>query len=228
MNTLAILIAYGKEEEIAPGVDAAFLTLGNAPMLVHALKTIQHSPVIDGIIVVPGKSRIDATLRLIKRYGFTKVCGVVVGSINRLSTLKTVFAKIPEPASMIVIQEATRPFVSAELIDNTVKAAKRYGCAIAAHKISDAVKLVPKGLKANDTLERNTAWAAQTPQAFKCDVFQQIIDTTAPNVKLLDDESAYVDKPSEIHVIESGPTNMKIRNSNDLAIATALWNAKLT
>ena len=228
MNTLGVIIACGKEEEIAPGTDAAFLSLGNTPILMHTLMTFQGSSAIDHVIVAVGKSRVTATVHAIKRYGCTKVCGVVVGGANRLSTMRTVLAKMPSSASVVVIQEASRPFVTKELVADTVKSAKRYGCAIAAHKIPDAVKSVPKGMKVSKTVERNTVWAAQTPQAFKFDVLTKILDTKGKDIKIIDDESEYVRKPSEVHMVEVGSGNMKIRTSNDLAIATALLNAKLT
>ena len=227
MNTLAILIACGKEEEIAPGTEAAFLTLGDTPIVAHALKTMQGTAAIDGIIVAVSKSRVDATMHLIKRYGCTKVRGVVVGGVNRLSTLRIVFSKLPEPASVVVIHEASRPFVSRNTIEETIKAAKRYGCSIAAHKLPDAVKLAPKGMKADRTVERNTAWAAQTPQTFKSDVLEKIINKLPGTAKLLDDESEFVGKSGEVHLVESGPVNMKIRTTEDLALATALLNANL-
>lgn len=227
MNTLGVIIACGKEEEIAPGTEAAFLSLGNAPMVVHSLKTFQDAAVIDGIIVAVSKERVDTVVHLIKRYGCTKVVGVVAGGAGRLSTLRTVYSKMPEPAAVVVVHEASRPFVTKALLGETVKAAKRYGCAIAAHKIADATKTAPKGMKAAKTNERNTVWAAETPQVFKSEVLHKIIDTKAKGIKIIDDESEFVRRPAEVHLVETGNANLKIRTKRDLAVATALLNAKL-
>lgn len=227
MNTLAIVIACGKEEEISSGTETAFLTLGNEPMLALTLKTMQATPSIDGIIVAVGKSRADAAVHLIKRYGCTKVRGIVIGGVTRLSTLRTVFSKMPEPAAVIVIHEASRPFVQIDVLEETIKAGKRYGCAIAAHRLPDAVKLAPKGMKATKTLERNCVWVAQTPQVFKADVLEKLIEGSAKDIKILDDESEFVRKPSEVHMVEAGPANIKIRSTADLAMATALLNANI-
>jgi 2-C-methyl-D-erythritol 4-phosphate cytidylyltransferase len=134
---------------------------------------------------------------------------------------------MPEHASMIVVHEASRPFVTTDVLEETVKAGKRYGCAIAAHQLSDAAKLAPKGMKAVKTLERNSVWIAQTPQAFKYEVLEKLIAGTSKNIKILDDESEFVRKPSEVHMVEAGPANVKIRSSTDLAMATALLNAKI-
>ncbi|VGO20156.1 IspD/TarI family cytidylyltransferase [Pontiella sulfatireligans] len=222
MNTLAIVIACGKEEEIGSGTEAAFLTLGNGPVLAQSLRTYEESGMVDSVIVVVSKDRVESTMQVVKRFGCTKVIGIVVGGVNRLSSLRTVFSKLPEPASTIIVQEASRPFVSQAVIEETVKAAKRYGCAIAAHRLPDAVKVAPKGLKPEETLDRNTAWVAQTPQVFRSEVLEKIADVKNKGVKLIDDESEWVVKPSEVHLVEAGYRNMKIRSSDDLAMATAI------
>lgn len=227
MKTLGVIIACGKEEEITSGTDVAFLTLGNMPMLGHTLRVFQEADVIDEVIIAVAKDKIDAALYVIKRFGSTKVRGVVVGGVNRLSTLQTVFAKLPQPVQMVVIHEASRPFVTEDMLEETIKAAKRYGCAIAAHKIPDAAKLAPKGMKVARSLERNAVWAAQTPQAFKFDVLEKILDAKARELKIIDDESAFVRKPADVHMVEAGDGNIKIRTKHDLSVATALLNAKL-
>ncbi|MBT8045831.1 MAG: 2-C-methyl-D-erythritol 4-phosphate cytidylyltransferase [Pontiella sp.] len=227
MNTLGIIIACGKDEEITADTDAAFLNLGSTPMLAHTLRVFQSSDAIDGIIIAVGKDRVDATVHIVRRFGIAKVCGVVVGGATRLSTLRTVFSKMPEPASVVVVHEASRPFVSRSVLDETVKSAKRYGCSIAAHRITDATKMAPKGMKASKTIERNTVWVAQTPQAFKFEVLKKVIDTKTKGMKIIDDESEFVRKPAETHMVEAGESNLKIRSKRDLSIATALLNAKL-
>ena len=227
MGTLAIVIACGKEEQVAPGIDVAFLSLGNRPVLAHSLQTLQASDSVDSIILAVSKDRVDSSLQVTKRFGCTKVRGIVVGGSCRLTSLRAVYAKLPEIPTRIIIHEASRPFISIETLDEIVKAAKRYGCAIAAHKVQDAVKVAPKGLKASKTLERNTIWLAQTPQVFKIEVFEKIIDSKNKEVKLIDDESEWVQNPSEVHMVEAGFGNIKIRTRDDFSEATALFSAKL-
>jgi 2-C-methyl-D-erythritol 4-phosphate cytidylyltransferase len=227
MNTLGVIVACGREEEIGEGNEVAFLTLGNAPVFVHSLKTFEASSSIDSIILAITKDRIDSTLHAIKRYGCTKVKGVVVGGVNRLSTLRTVYAKMPEKAGTIVIQEASRPFVNSGVLSEVVKGAKRYGCAVAAHRIPDAVKYAPKGMKVEKSLGRNTVWAAQTPQAFRDEFLRKLVDSKVPSGKIVDDESEFVCDSAEIHLVEDGECNMKIRTKKDLAIAEALLHANL-
>lgn len=225
MNTMAIVIACGKEEEIAPGTEAAFLPLGSRPIIGHSLKTLEESAAVDSVVVVVTKDRVDATIQVIRRFGCAKVRGVVVGGVNRMSSLRTVFGKIQTDPSVVVVVEASRPFLSHTTLSETVKRAKRYGCAIAAHRIPDATKLAPKGAKVAKTMERNTVWAAQTPQAFKTTVLKKIIDSKG--VKIIDDESEFVSGVAETQMVEAGYTNLKIRTKADLEIASALLHANL-
>jgi 2-C-methyl-D-erythritol 4-phosphate cytidylyltransferase len=227
MNTLAIVIACGREEQVAPGTDTAFLSLGNRPLLAHSLRTLHQCDAVDGIIVAVSKNRVDSTVQVVKCFGCSKVRGIVVGGAGRLSTLRTVYAKLPEPAAMIVVHEASRPFVSDKVIEEGIKAARRYGCAIAAHRVPDAVKLAAKGLKPEKTLDRNSAWIAQTPQMFRSDVFEKIISPKNRSIKLIDDESEWVRRPAEVHMVEAGYGNIKVRTADDFSEVTALFSARL-
>lgn len=227
MKTLGVIIACGKEEEIEGGNEVAFLPLGNTPVFMHSLKVFEASAAIDGIILAITKERIDSAQHAIKRFGCTKVKGVVVGGVNRLSTLRIVYSKMPEKAGTVVIQEAFRPFVKPEVLAEVVKSAKRYGCAVAAHRIPDAAKYAPKGMKVEESLGRNTVWAAQTPQAFKDEVLQKLVESKIPSGRIIDDESEFVCDDAEIHLVEDGECNMKIRTKKDLAIAEALYHANL-
>ena len=82
-------------------------------------------------------------------------------------------------------------------------------------------------MKVTKTNERNTVWAAETPQAFKNDVLLKVIENKTKAVKVIDDESEFVRRPSEVHLVETGDGNIKIRTKRDLAVATALLNARL-
>jgi 2-C-methyl-D-erythritol 4-phosphate cytidylyltransferase len=226
MNTLAIIIACGKEEQITKGTDTAFLTIGSRPVLALSLQTFQKASCVNGIIVVVSKDRVDSALQVANRFGCTKVCGIVTGSSQRLTSLRAVLAKLPESANTILIHEASRPFVSEKTIEACVRATKRYGCAIAAHCIPDAVKLA-NGLTVKKTLERHAVWQAQTPQGFKTALLEKLVDSKNKNIKVIDDESEWIKKPAETHLVESGgDQNMKIRTAEDLLKATAFFHAQ--
>ncbi len=220
MSAWAIVLACGKEQEIAQGVDVAFLALGNRPVLAHSLQTLEQNPLIDGVVLVVKKERIDSTLQMIRQFGCRKVSALVAGGAQRQANLKKAYDQIPEKVLTILVHEASRPFVRDSVITETIKAGKRYGAAVAAVKSADPVKFAEKGQRLSKTLDRSTIWLAQTPQVFKRDVFEKVIKGTT---KLVDDESALLEKTRQpIHLVVSSSANMKIRTAEDLDAAGAL------
>ena len=220
MATWAIVLACGKEQEVSPGVDAAFLALGSRPLLSRSLQVLEQNSEIDGVILVVRKDRIDTTLHVIRSFGCRKISAVVAGGPVRLTNLKDAYAQIPDSATIVVVHDASRPFVIDQTVTDTVKAAKRYGAAVAAARSADAVKFAEKGQKAEKTLERNSIWLVQTPQAFKRPVFEKLLKNGA---KLKDDESGLLEKSKQdVHLVASPAGNMKIRTSDDLTLASAI------
>jgi len=220
MSAWAIVLACGKEQEIRAGVDVAFLALGSKPVLAHSLQTLDQNALIDGIVLVVKKDKIDSALRMIRQFGCRKVSALVAGGVQRQANLKKAYDQIPEDALAILVHESSRPFVSDGVITEVVKAGKRYGAAVAAVKSADPVKMAEKGQKLTKTLDRNTIWLAQSPQVFKRDVFEKVLKGSA---KLVDDESALLEKTRQtIHLVVSTSANMKIRTAEDLEAAGAL------
>ena len=220
MSVWAIVLACGKEQEIAPGVDVAFLALGNRPVLAHSLQMMEQNALIDGIVLVVKKERVDGTLQMIRQFGCRKVSALVAGGAQRQANLKKAYEQIPDETLAVLVHESSRPFVSDTVITETIKAGKRYGAAVAAVKSSDPVKLAEKGQRLTKTLDRSTIWLAQTPQVFKRDVFEKVLKGAG---RLVDDESALLEKTRQtIHLVVSSAANMKIRTGQDLEAASSL------
>lgn len=220
MSAWAVVLACGKEQEITPGVDVAFLALGDLPVMAHSLRTFQENPSIDGMVLVVKKQRVDTALQTIRACGLNKVKSLVAGTGNRLSNIKKACDQLPDSATAVVIHSASRPFVSGDVITEAVKAGKRYGAAVAAMRSSDAVKLAEKGQKVSRALDRNSIWLVQSPQVFKRDVLEKMLKS---GNKLLDDESALLAKTrQEIHLVVSSEANMTIRTAEDLERAGAI------
>jgi len=220
MSAWAIVLACGKDQEIGPSVDVAFLALGSRPVVARSIQTLEQNPLIEGIVLVVRKERVDSALHTVRSFGCRKISAIVAGGPVRLTNLKNALEKLPEETSVVLIHEAARPFLNDEIITETIKAGKRYGAAIAAVKSSEAVKLAEKGQKVTKSLDRNSVWLVQSPQVYKIDVFQKMLKSSG---KLLDDDSELLAKgKQEIHLVAGSTGNMKIRTPDDLAVASAI------
>lgn len=220
MSAWAIVLACGKDQEIGSGVDVAFLALGSRPVVARSIQTLEQNPLIEGIVLVVRKERVDSALHTVRSFGCRKISAIVAGGPARLTNLKNALERIPDDATAVLIHEATRPFLNDEIITETIKAGKRYGAAVAAVKSADAVKLTEKGQKVTKSLDRSTVWLVQSPQVYKIDVFKKMLKGTG---KLVDDDSELLIKgKQEIHLVSGSPGNMKIRTPDDLQVASAI------
>jgi 2-C-methyl-D-erythritol 4-phosphate cytidylyltransferase len=220
MSAWAIVLACGKDQEIGAGIDVAFLTLGSRPIVARSIQTLEQNPLIEGIILVVRKERVDSALHTVRSFGCRKISAIVAGGPIRLTNLKNAMEKVPDDATAVLIHEATRPFVTDEVVAETIKAGKRYGAAVAAVKSPDAVKLAESGQKVTKSIDRNTVWLVQSPQVYKIDVFKKMLKGSG---KLLDDDSELLAKgKQEVHLVASSVGNMKIRTPDDLQIASAI------
>jgi 2-C-methyl-D-erythritol 4-phosphate cytidylyltransferase len=220
MSAWAIVLACGKDQEIGAGVDVAFIALGSRPVVARSIQTLEQNPLIEGIVLVVRKERVDSALHTVRSFGCRKISAIVAGGPARLTNLKNALERIPDDATAVLIHEATRPFLTDDIITETIKAGKRYGAAVAAVKSADAVKLAESGQKVTKSLDRNTVWLVQSPQVYKIDVFKKMLKSSG---KLLDDDSELLARTKqEIHLVAGSTGNMKIRTPDDLQIASAI------
>lgn len=220
MSAWAIVLACGKDQEIGSGIDVSFLALGSRPVVARSIQTLEQNPLIEGIVLVVRKERVDSALHTIRSFGCRKISAIVAGGPMRLTNLKSALERIPDDAVAVLIHEAARPFLTDDVITGTIKAGKRYGAAVAAVKSCDAVKLAEKGQKVTKSLDRNTVWLVQSPQVYKIDVFKKMLKGAS---RLLDDDSELLAKGKQaVHLVAGSLGNMKIRTPEDLAVASAI------
>jgi 2-C-methyl-D-erythritol 4-phosphate cytidylyltransferase len=109
------------------------------------------------------------------------------------------------------------------LIAETVKAAQKTGCGIAANRIVDTVKYVERGTVVDHTVDRTKLWAVQTPQAFKLDLLLRAYKKVEAEGVTVTDEAAAVELLGEpVRLVEWQKPNVKITTVEDLAVAAAL------
>ena len=73
---------------------------------------------------------------------------------------------------MVLIHDAARPFVSAEVIREVIAMAAETGAAVAAVPASDTLKRVGDDGCVVETLSRDDVWYTQTPQGFRADLLR--------------------------------------------------------
>jgi 2-C-methyl-D-erythritol 4-phosphate cytidylyltransferase len=127
------------------------------------------------------------------------------------------------PDDIVLVHDAVRPFVTREIIEDVIQAAKKYGAAIAGMPAVDTVKQVDRtseGAVITTTVPRERVVMAQTPQGFRYDVLKGAFDEATADGFTGTDEASLVERSGkDVAVVMGSPRNIKITTPADMEIA---------
>ena len=228
MKTVAIIPAGGAGKRLKAQKAKQYLLLNYLPVLVHTLKAFEQAKVIDEIILVlPSNDVASAQKQLINKYGLTKVIAIVDGGKERQDSVRNGLAAINGKCDVVVIHDAVRPFVTQELINQVVAAAKSFGAASVGVKAKDTVKEIKKDNLVAATIPRQNLWLTQTPQAFKFDLLKKAYTAAYRDKYYGTDDASLAEKiGAKVKMIDGSYENIKITTQEDIIIAEALMKKK--
>lgn len=175
---------------------------------------------IDDVVVALPRDLLDSIPDYLR--GRSKPIEVVEGGARRQDSVANAFAVVSGRADLVVIHDAARPLVSADLIRRTVDAAVECGAAISALPATDTVKRGNADRIIVDTLPRGEIFLAQTPQAFRVGVLRDAL-AQAGGAADATDEAALAERAGHhVRLIDGDPRNIKITSLDDLATAERL------
>ena len=212
----AVIVAAGSGLRF--GERKQFKKLGSKPLYLHSLQQFSGCNMIDEIVLVVPKDLLNTVSSEITNLN-SKIKIVEGGKLRQDSVLAGV-NKLSTNCNIACIHDAARPFVSIELIQETINACKKHDCAIAAIPSSDTVKEVDDNLQIYKTLPRKNIWLAQTPQVFNRDKLVTALNYAKDNDIQATDEATLMEELNHSVVVVNGDTeNFKITTPNDWKFA---------
>jgi len=210
-----------------PVASKQFAELAGTPILIHTLKKFAASPEVKEIWVALRASEMEAFKQLIEKQSKvlqeTQIRLVEGGEHRQHSVANAIQAISAVPDDVVLVHDAVRPFVTAEIIHNVIRAAEKYGAAIAGIPAVDTVKQVERtaeGALITSTIPRERVVMAQTPQGFRYDVIKKAFDEAAADGFVGTDEASLVERSGhEVAVVMGSPRNLKITTPADLELA---------
>jgi 2-C-methyl-D-erythritol 4-phosphate cytidylyltransferase/2-C-methyl-D-erythritol 2,4-cyclodiphosphate synthase len=221
MFVSAIIAAAGSGTRLGSAKPKQMLDIGGGSMLSHSLKAFLGHPRIAEVIVVLPSGATAVALAGIDP-ARVQALRVVTGGARRQDSVANAFDAVDAAAGVVLIHDAARPFVSAELIDRTIDAAIAHGAAIAALQSRDTVKRVVHGHGDPvivDTIPRETVYLAQTPQGFRREVLAAAVAAGRLGVEATDEAALAERAGYQVHVVDGEPGNVKITTAEDLEAA---------
>lgn len=225
MHVAAIIAAGGRGLRLGADRPKQFLDIGGQAMLDMSVAALAASERVNEIVVaLPSEHVASTTAAWAGR--FSKPVQCVAGGARRQDSVANAFAHVSPGTDVVLVHDAARPFISVAVIDRTIIAAHRLGAAIAAIPVRDTVKQAAAAEAGGDrrisaTLSRDEIFLAQTPQAFRRDVFARALDTAgdadATDEAMLAERAGFA-----VHLVAGDPANVKITTAEDLATANAV------
>jgi 2-C-methyl-D-erythritol 4-phosphate cytidylyltransferase len=204
-------------------VGKLFLTLQGEPLLTHALRALQASPLIGWIVPVARPEDFSAVQALVKRHRITKAVAPCVGGASRSDSVARGVAAAPPKATWILVHDGARPCVSANTIRDAVEQARRHGAVACGLPASLTVKAVDERKTVRLTLDRGALWFVQTPQVFRRDWFSDALGRATGALETFPDDAAVVESAGyTVRMIPGDPLNIKVTTREDLLLAETI------
>jgi 2-C-methyl-D-erythritol 4-phosphate cytidylyltransferase len=228
MSVSAIIVAGGKGIRMGAVTRKQYMLLAGKPIVCRTLEVFDACPCIDEIfLVVPPDDLNTCRDKWISSLTLHKRIHIVAGGNERQdSVYRGIQAVSGQRCEIVVIHDAVRPFVSSRIIEACVGEARISGACIVGMPATETTKLVNSG-QIERTLDRNTIWMAQTPQAFNLKLIQEAHENARLEHFMGTDDAMLVERLGQkIRIIPGSRLNMKITTPEDLALAEGIFNRK--
>ncbi|MEG1585950.1 MAG: 2-C-methyl-D-erythritol 4-phosphate cytidylyltransferase [Bacteroidales bacterium] len=219
MKKYAIIVAGGKGLRMGQELPKQFISVGERPILMHAIQAFRQAEEDITLILVLPKEQMEYWEALCELHCFKVPLLIAEGGSTRFHSVKNGLKLVTEEG-LVAIHDGVRPFVSARVIKDAFAAAKEYGGAIPVIDMIDSVREMV-GEEESRPVDRERFKLVQTPQTFRSELIREAYD--APFDKLFtDDASVFEAAGHRIHCIAGNRENIKITTPFDLLIAEAL------
>ncbi|HEX2167196.1 MAG TPA: 2-C-methyl-D-erythritol 4-phosphate cytidylyltransferase [Longimicrobiales bacterium] len=220
MTRIAVVIPAGGAGRRMGGVAKPLIELGGESLLERSVRPFLARDDVHWVIIALPVELAAAPPHWLMS---DRRIDIVAGGAERGDSVRNALSAVPMEADIVLVHDAARPLVSAEVIERCINAAAGGRSAIAAIPVVDTVKEVDEGGRVTGTPDRRTLWAAQTPQAFPAEVLRNAhARAAADNVSTTDDAALVTRYGGAVVVVEGAPENLKVTTPVDLKIIAAL------
>ena len=222
-NTIAVILAGGKSGSNRQNVPTQFLNVRGKPVIVYSLETYQAHPAVDSIYVVCLKGWENIVQSYADQYGITKLAGFVPAGRSGVHSLKNAIDHLRHTCrdeDLIVVQEATRPKVTADTISHLLQICSDEDSATIGHQMSDYVQFDISGSSVR-YLDRDSIIALQSPEVHKYALLRKVFDKAAAENHNLSESCCtmlmyHLGFP--INFVKSAINNIKITTEEDFTL----------
>lgn len=228
----AIILAAGVGQRMRNGgMPKQFLKLMGKPIIIYTLEKFEESKEIDQVIVVCHGGYVEHMQNIIQLHQISKADKVIVGGNDRQSSLKRGLETVLEnggcPEDVVVIHDGVRPLLNLSTIQENIRVARQYGCAVTVHPVTETVVITDtEEADIADFKKRTDTYSMTSPQTFQLGKITEAYEKTdrmeQMGMPLLDAAMVYAKAGGEVHLVKEQGANIKITTPEDYYFLKAM------
>ncbi len=202
------------------GIDKLLYPLAGDPAISWSLRALDASPEVHGIVLVLAPDRRTEIEAVVNDSPPTRLIAICDGGETRFHSVLNGLRAAEDGYEWALIHDGARPFLSDEVIERGLEAARSAGAAIAAVQVTDSIKLCDDEHRIVGAPPRTTVWLAQTPQISRFDTLLRSYEEMQFRFSEFTDEASVLHAAGhETRVFQGSELNVKLTTPADLELA---------
>lgn len=236
MTTYAAILAGGVGNRMhSATIPKQFLTLGDRPIIIWTIQKIIRSQAFDHLYVAIHPEWKDYLRDLIDRWEIDAYSMTIVsGGKERLDSIENVVdaiydAHTVDPDDKILIHDAVRPFITDQIIQDSLRALDRHPAVVAAIPATDTMLWIENGTRVDSMPDRSKLFNGQAPDSFRLSILAKSLKELTPQQRRVITGTAQICLLDgiPIHTVPGDPVNIKLTSDSDMLIAEGLIQKEL-
>ena len=204
------------------------LTLHGKPILAWTLQAANDSETVSWIGIICQPIDKPNILDMLQGVPLNKPVVLIQGGSTRQESVYNGLQALPDNTEYVLIHDGARCLATPTLFDRCTVALRTCPGFIAAVPVKDTIKVVNEDGVVQDTPDRSTLWAAQTPQGFDVEKLKAAHNQGKTAGWTVTDDAALFEKYGlPVTIVMGEETNLKVTTPEDLQIAEMVLSARM-
>jgi len=224
-----IVLAGGRSTRSLRSTPNQFVAVLGRPVISWCLDVYQRHPMIDDIVVACLDGWEDVISAYARQSGVSKLRAIVPAGETGVESIRCGIVRLESMGyhgrDTIVVQESTRPLVTAEMVSRVLLACASSGAVATCAPMADSVQFVRDGAGGWTYVDRDSSVDLQSPDALAFDVLHSTLAEAEALGSPMRENSITMMLHTlgrHLNFVECNTPNMKIVHQDDLAVFEAL------
>lgn len=232
MKNIALIIAGGIGARMHQDIPKQFINVQDKPVIIYTLEEFQNHPGIDAIEVVCLNGWHDILWAYTKQFGITKLENIVSGGATGQESIRNglydLAKRYHSNDDIVLIHDAIRPMVSADIISDNIRVCRAHGNATTVIPCTSVMLRTTDSVVSDDQVPRDDLKITQTPQSFFLNELLEVhkealMRHMEPSIASC---ALYIAMGKKVYLSAGSEKNIKLTTSEDIEIFTSLLNCK--